>query len=123
MLNQKVDEQHISRDEREPDNELDEEIKKKEEINFFEIQESQKEVKEHVDEQQLEEQAQQQIAEHSENDIEEKVEDNNQENIKEDNNEEQAGEQIEECFEKKGGDHLEYQENKQELHNEEQNLE
>jgi len=41
MLNQKVDEQHISRDEREPDNELDEEIKKKEEINVFEIQESQ----------------------------------------------------------------------------------
>ncbi len=41
MLNQKVDEQHISRDEREPDNVLDEEIKKKEEINFFEIQESQ----------------------------------------------------------------------------------
>ena len=113
MLSQPVEEQHMSRDEGEPDNELDEEIKKKEENNALEIQDNQEKLEEYAEkeveelvEKRQEEQSQQQIEEHAEHHMEEKVEDKNKEQVEE-NVEEHVEEHVEDNDEGHVEEHVE----------------
>ena len=103
MLSQKVEEQHLSRDEGEPENELDEEIKKKEEV--LESQENQEHLEEHH-EQEVEEHAEEHVEEHAENQVESQAQQQIEEHA-EHQVESQAQQQIEEHAEQQVEEHVE----------------
>ena len=126
MASQKVDEQHISRDEGQPDNELDEEIKKKE-INVLQSNEENKEnilieKKQEIEIQEKKEAKQEE--KHEQEQVKKKIEGQLEIHM-EGQGEEHEEEHVEDHFEQQGEEHEqeqvgEHEEEQVEEHEEEQ---